>query len=141
MATARPALSPAEWKVMQIVWRLSSGAARDIYQVAEDEHGMAPSSVKTLLRRLADKGHLKTKRVGNCFVYRPTRSRLSMLCAAADRLLEHARGEGAGRVLAHMIENSRMSSDELTELRALLDRHAPAETDDDDRGDGDGDQR
>ena len=129
MPKRKQTLSPAEWNVMQIVWRLSSGAARDIYQAAGDEHGMAASNVKTVLRRLVEKGHLETTTVGNCYVYSPTRSRLSTLCSDADRLLEHSRAEGAGRVLAYMIEKSGMSPDELDELRELLDRHGSDEVD------------
>ena len=49
-----PALTPAEWKIMHIVWQLQRCAARDVSERAAAEHGMAPSTVKTYLRRLVD---------------------------------------------------------------------------------------
>ena len=49
-------LTPAEWKVMKIVWQLGSGAARDIYQIAGEQHDWAPTTVKKFLSRLVDKG-------------------------------------------------------------------------------------
>ena len=120
MPKRKQTLSPAEWNVMQIVWRLSSGAARDIYQAAGDEHGMAASNVKTVLRRLVEKGHLETTTVGNCYVYSPTRSRLSTLCSDADRLLEHSRAEGAGRVLAKDLVRTRQHISKFHMMRSNL---------------------
>ena len=60
-------LSPAEWKVMKIVWDLQKGMAREVYTIAGREHGWTPTTVKTLLKRLVDKGYLLTSQVGNGF--------------------------------------------------------------------------
>ena len=124
MARREPVpLSPAEWKVMKIVWRRGGCAARDAYEEAGEEYGWATSTVKTILRRLTVKGYVKTKRVGNSFLYRPARPALKSLLTAADTLLENALDGTAGPVLLHMVKKSRLSSEELAQLRALLDRH------------------
>jgi predicted transcriptional regulator len=120
-------LTTAEWKVMRAVWEHGDCAARDVYQTCGDRHGMAVSTVKTHLRRLVDKGYLATTQVGNSFLYRATRPPLKSLLAAADRLLENALDGTAGPLLAYMVQKSRISADELAELRALLDRHAGGE--------------
>ena len=83
------AMSPAEWKVMRIVWRLEPCAARDVVAAAREAHGWSPSTVKTLLRRLVDKRQLKTRRIGNSFLYRPSKPPLGSLLRAADKLLEN----------------------------------------------------
>ena len=62
-------LTPAEWKIMKIVWQQGQGAARDVYQVAGAKYEWAPSTVKTILRRLVEKGYLKTSQVGNSFLH------------------------------------------------------------------------
>jgi BlaI family penicillinase repressor len=113
-------LSRSEWKVMKIVWEQESCAARDIYQEAGREHGWAPSTVKTILRRLVSKGYLATTRVGNSFLYRPARSALKTLTGAADALLENAMEGTVGPLLAHMVKNSNLSAGELAELWAML---------------------
>jgi len=51
-------LTVAEWKVMKIVWRQKSCSAREVYEEAGKAHGWAPSTTKTLLRRLIEKRHL-----------------------------------------------------------------------------------
>ena len=116
-------LSAAEWKVMNSVWRRKSCAARDVCQDARREHGWSASTVKTLLRRLVEKGYLQTTQVGNSFLYRPARPALSALRRAADALLQNALDGTVGPLLAHMVKTSRLSADEVAELRALLDKH------------------
>lgn len=117
----REQLTPGEWKVMKIIWRQKACAARDVCDEACQAHGWAISTVKTVLRRLVEKGHLTTQQVGNSFLYRPSRPALRSLRAAADALLDNALEGTTGPLLAHMIRKSRLSPEELDELRALLD--------------------
>ena len=124
---ARKDLSPAEWKVMKIVWEQNEGAARDIYSVAGERYGWAVATVKTLLRRLVDKGYLHTKRVGNSYLYRPSRSAAATLSAAAETLLGYAVDGAVGPVLMTMVKKGRLSPSEIAELRRLLDEMAPEE--------------
>jgi predicted transcriptional regulator len=114
-------LSAAEWKVMKIVWDLQKGMAREVYTIAGTEYGWAPATVKTLLKRLVDKGYLSTTEVGNGFVYRPAQPAFAILRKAADTLLEHATHSATGPLLAHMVESSPLSKDDLDALQKLID--------------------
>src|SRR5687768_3066278 len=96
-------LTPNEWKVMQIVWRLKSCAAREVYSAAGEEFGWAPTTVKTYLSLLVEKGHLTTTRVGNSFLYKPKNSLLKSLRQAADSLMEKTLSGTGGPLLAYMI--------------------------------------
>jgi predicted transcriptional regulator len=125
--TSQESLTAAEWKVMKLVWKRRECAARDVYQDAGREHGWAPSTTKTLLRRLVEKGCLTTKAVGNCFLYRPSHAALPSLLGAADALMEQVLEGTTGQVLSHMVKNSKLSARELIELRAALDSHRPVE--------------
>ncbi len=120
-------LTPAEWNVMKIIWQQGQGAARDVYQVAGKKYGWAPSTVKTILRRLVEKEYLKTSQIGNSFLYRPARPVLKSLCGAADVLLDHALDGTVGPLLAYMVKKSRLSPEELHELRGLIEELAPEE--------------
>ncbi len=114
-------LSAAEWKVMKIVWDLQKGMAREVYTVAGEQYGWAPPTVKTLLKRLVDKGYLSTTEVGNGFVYRPAQSALSILRHAADTLLEYTTRAATGPLLAHMVESSPLGEDDLDALQRLIE--------------------
>ncbi|MEO0479022.1 MAG: BlaI/MecI/CopY family transcriptional regulator [Planctomycetota bacterium] len=112
----------AEWKALKIVFELGSCAARDVAEQAEAAHGWSQSTVKTLLRRLVDKGHLKTRRVGTSFLYRPSRSIHRALRDSADQLLEQATDGAMGPLLQYLVRQSPLSRDELDELQALIDQ-------------------
>jgi predicted transcriptional regulator len=114
-------LSRAEWKVMKVVWELRKAMAREVYTIAGREHSWTPATVKTILKRLVDKGYVSTTPVGNGFVYRPARSALSTLQSAADALMTNAVEGVTGPLLAHMVERSSLSEDDLESLQKLID--------------------
>lgn len=116
-------LTQAEWKIMRIVWRHKSCGARDVYQEAGERCGWAISTVKTLLHRLVEKGHLKASKVGNSFVYRPSQPALKSLLTAADNLLENALTGMAGPLLMHLVKKSDLSAEDVARLRDLLKSH------------------
>ena len=120
-------LTAAEWKVMRIVWRRKECAARDVYEEAGRAHGWAPTTAKTVLRRLVDKGYLTTKRVGNSFLYRPARSAQKSLYDAADGLLANALEGTSGLLISYLVKRSKLSAEELDRLRSLLEELGPDE--------------
>jgi predicted transcriptional regulator len=122
-------LTVAEWKVMKIVWPLKSCSARDVYEEAQQVHGWAPSTTKTLLRRLVEKGHLTVTPVGTSYLYRPTRPAWRSIAGAADALLDVTLEGLGGKLLAYMVKKSRLSHDDVAQLRRLLDDHAAADGD------------
>jgi len=117
-------MSPAEWKVMKIVWELKACAIGDVLAIAQDTQGWQRSTVKTILRRLIDKGYVNATRVGNSFLYRPSRSPLKSLLHAIDTVLENALEGTSGPILAHLIKKCDLSVEEVQYLRALLAEHA-----------------
>ena len=113
-------LTPAEWKVMKIIWRRRECAARDVCEEAAGQFSWAPTTTKTVLRRLVDKRYLVAIRVGNSFLYRPARSHLKTMLSAADLLLEHLLEGATGPVLAHLVQKSNLTPEELEKLTALI---------------------
>lgn len=111
----------AEWKVLRALWDAGPSSSRDIIAVLESSEGWSSSTVKTLLRRLVEKRYLRTKRVGNSFLYSAARSPLRSLRSAGEELLARASGGTVGPLLAHLVRKSRLSDEEIATLRALLD--------------------
>jgi BlaI family transcriptional regulator, penicillinase repressor len=117
----RKDLSKAEWKVMKIVWELRKAMAREVYTIAGEQHSWTPATVKTILKRLVDKGYVSTTPVGNGFVYRPAQPALATLQSAADTLLTNAIEGATGPLLVHMVERMSLSEDDLDSLQKLID--------------------
>ena len=82
----------------------------------------AASTVKTILRRLVEKGFLTYTQVGNSYLYRPARQPLKSLLSAADSLLANALDGTVGPLLAYMVKRSKLSPEELSQLRELLEQ-------------------
>ena len=68
-----PALSRRERQIMDVLHRRGRATAAEITGALDD----APtnSTVRTLLRILADKGHVRFERDGKTYVYRPAEDR------------------------------------------------------------------
>ncbi len=118
---AVPELSPAEWDVMKVLWRLGEGAARDIFAELSGETGWAMNTLKTLLARLVAKGALDYVQVGNSYLYRPAVTREEATRIEADSFLERVADGEAGPVIVSFLRGASLSPGEVDELRRLLD--------------------
>ncbi len=95
--------------------------ARNLHDRRRADTPGHPATVKTLLKRLVDKGYVSTTPVGNGFVYRPAQTALSTLQSAADTLLTNAVEGVTGPLLAHMVERMSLNEDDLDSLQKLID--------------------
>jgi predicted transcriptional regulator len=114
--------TPSEWKILRAVSDLGPCAASDVVERLGGREDWSVSTVKTLLRRLTDKGLLRTKRVGNSFLYSPTRTAAQALRRAGETLLGWASERTVGPLLQHLVQQSDLSPDDLDALRDLIDR-------------------
>ena len=113
--------TPAEWQVLSLVWKAGPLPTRQIIAALQEQTDWSTSTIKTLLRRLVDKGHLSTRAAGNSFVYSARKSPQSALRRAGETLLGHANEATVAPLLAHLVKKSGLNRDELAELRELID--------------------
>ncbi|MFA9492355.1 CopY/TcrY family copper transport repressor [Streptococcus sp. E17BB] len=64
-------LSASEWQVMRVVWAQGALPSSAIITSLQDKFNWSPSTIKTLLGRLVDKGALQTERHGRQYIYSP----------------------------------------------------------------------
>lgn len=116
-------MSPAELKVMKIVWQLKECAARDVYQITQKKFGWAPDTAKTVLRRLVKKGHLKTRQIGNSFLYIPISSMVPTLAEATEELLDSTQEGTTASLMLHLVKKGKLTQQDVKELYDLLKQH------------------
>ena len=114
-------LTNAEWKVMRIVWEERKAMTREIYTIAAERYGWSPATVKTLLRRIIDKGYIHVTQIGNGFLYRPARSSLQVVKKAVESLLDHA-VDGTGPLLVQLVEKATLNDDDLNSLQQMIEQ-------------------
>ncbi|MFO1076781.1 MAG: BlaI/MecI/CopY family transcriptional regulator [Planctomycetota bacterium] len=111
----------AEWRILKIVFEHGDCAAREVVVAAGKRHGWSASTIKTLLRRLVDKGQLRTRAVGNSLLYRPSLTVHRALQESADALLERSVDGAMGPLLQYLVRKSRLSAGDLDELHKLIE--------------------
>ena len=115
-------LSRRERQIMDIVYAQGRASATEVVDRLAD----APSrtAVRTMLRILEEKGHLKHDKRGREYVYRPTRLRRRAGQSAMRRVVDtFFEGSLEAAVSAHLADpNAELSQKELDRLAQLVRR-------------------
>jgi len=115
-------LSRRERQIMGIVYARGQASATEVLSGLPDPP--TRTAVRTLLRILEDKGHLKHTKRGREFLYRPTRPRTRAGRSALRRVLQtFFDGSLETAVAVHLSDpQSALSAEELERLADLVRR-------------------
>ena len=115
-------LSRRERQIMDIIYRRGRASVADVRQDMIDPSSY--SAVRTLIRILEAKGHLKHVKESSRYIYLPTRSR-AQASRSAFRRLVHTFFEGSsGKAIAALLASSdtKLSEEELGHLTELIEK-------------------
>src|SRR3954464_6551127 len=118
---AEVTISDAEWQVMNVVWDSQPLTSQDVVAPLALQAEWAPATVKTMLHRLVKKGVLTYELDGNRYVYRSRVRRASCVKQAGRSFLERVFGGESASLLAHFLRSSKLSAEEISQLREMLD--------------------
>lgn len=118
---ATPRISSAEWEVMRVIWSRGESAAADVAEAIGPRHGWADRTVKTMLSRLASKGALTYRRDGKRYLYRAKVTQSQCIRAASRSFLKRIFAGDAVSAMAHFVENTRLSDEQIDRLKRLLE--------------------
>ena len=118
----RPGLSKAELEVARLVWELKSATVRQVHEAFPPEREIDFATVQTYLRRLETKGYLKGRMEGRTRVYAPRVQPRTVIRETIDDLVDRLFGGEALPLVRHLIEDRGISTDDLAQLRQLIDR-------------------
>ena len=115
-------LPDTELEVMQAVWACRPPVSRaEINAILRDVHPMAPTTLLTLLSRLAEKGFIRVEKSGRSAQYYPLVSREAYLADQSSRFIHKLCG-GSLSDFASALCSSGLTREEIEELRQLLER-------------------
>ena len=118
-----PKISDTEWEIMRIIWAQHPITAADIIaRLTDSDPSWHPKTARTLLARLVEKKALDYEERGRAYVYEPRVTESECVAAASGSFVERVFGGSLTPMLAHFIEQKRLTREELDELRALLDQ-------------------
>ena len=113
----RKPLSPLEQSVMDYVWAHPGCTAESCREaLAATEKALKESTVRTLLRRLEDKGYVTHSTEGRTYLYRAAEGRQNVAAEAVRGILDRFCGGSVEQLLVGMVDNDVVDPDELAEL-------------------------
>lgn len=106
---------------MEVVYARGRATVAEVLEAIESPPSY--SSVRTLMRILEDKGHLRHRQQGTRYVYSATRPRRQAARSALRRLLDTFFDGSAERAVATLLDvaDKDLSDEELARLAALID--------------------
>lgn len=115
------ALSRRERQIMDILYRLGRATANEVMAELSGEPNY--STVRTQLRVLETKGHVRHEEHGLRYVYMPTVPRHSVRQSALKHLIETFFDGSAEKMMSTLLgaEGSKLSDEELDRLAKLID--------------------
>jgi predicted transcriptional regulator len=124
MAKAKgpPDMTPAEFNVMKVLWRLGNASVSEVRSELLENYGsdLAYTTVMTLLGRLASKGALRVDRSKQPYVYRPAFRRDSVIRYRLKRFVETVFDGRADSLVLHLLEQEDLSADDLRRIEQKL---------------------
>ncbi|MCC9606306.1 BlaI/MecI/CopY family transcriptional regulator [Blastopirellula sp. JC732] len=122
-ASKLPALSDAQWEIMNLIWDRESCTVSDIWKILNQRRGVSRNTVQTLIVRLEEKGWLSHREEESSFVYVPTVSREESQQATVARFIQTVfDGSPEGLVLT-LLQDKTVSKSEAERIRKLLKSH------------------
>ena len=115
-------LSRREREIMDILYRNGALSANDVVARLKDQP--SNSAVRTILRILETKGHVKREEDGMRYLYMPTVSREKARRSALDHLLATFFDDSPETVVSTLLDGkaSKLSTEQLDTLADLIER-------------------
>lgn len=116
------ALTRRERHIMDILFRLGRASAEEVMR--ELSGNTSYSTVRTQLRVLEQKGHVRHEEVGRRFVYMPVVRRHTVRKSALRHLVDTFFDGSVEKVVAALVgaEGARVSDDELKRILDIVER-------------------
>ena len=120
MLTRKPVLTAQELAIMKVIWRSGTSTVRDVYEALLADRKIAYTTVMTMMNILEQKGYLKKSQKDRAFTYQATRPQKQVIRGMVREFVDRVFNGSAEPLLLHLLEDKRVSEQDLDEIRSLL---------------------
>lgn len=115
----------AELRILKVLWLESPKTVDEVRRIlASEDHELAHSSVITLMNIMVRKGYLKREKRGRAFEFTPLIESQDVGRNFLGDLVERVFDGSAHSVMLELLESHEIDSDEIKEIRKLINRIA-----------------
>ena len=122
-ARLKAPLTELENEVMQVVWNKGPCPVEAVHQVVSRKRNLKETSVRTILRRLEQKGYLRHEEKGRAYVYRATETARSLAARAVRQIIDRLCKGSVEELVSGMVEARVLSKDEMERLEGFVRGH------------------
>jgi predicted transcriptional regulator len=115
-AKRRRPLAPLEQVVMDFVWEHPGCTAETCREGLAPRRMLKDSTIRTVLRKLEEKGYVTHDVVGRTFVYRAVETPRNVAVEAAQRLIDQFCGGSVEDFLVGLVDNEVLEPKQLRRL-------------------------
>ena len=113
-------LGDLQLAIMGVLWTRGEASAGEVHAALADERGLALTTIKTMLRKMEEKGIVAHRAEGRTFVYHASIAESEVQKGMVGYVVQRMfAGDGAALV-NHLIEAGDIDAAELDELRVRL---------------------
>src|SRR5579871_903743 len=120
MTNPKPArlknLGDVEQAVMDFIWTNASTTAEACREALSSTRPMKDSTIRTVLRRLEEKGYLRHEIEGRTFIYKPSDQRQNVAVRAVKNIIDRFCGGSAEALVLGMVDNAVLDRKQLERL-------------------------
>ena len=109
-------LTPLEQLIMDYVWAHPDCTAETCREGVAAQRTLKDSTIRTILRKLEEKGYVNHKVEGRTFVYRSVDSKRNVAVGAAKQLIDRFCGGSVEELLVGLVDNQLLEPKQLQRL-------------------------
>jgi predicted transcriptional regulator len=114
-------LTKREMDIMSVLWELGEATVNEVRDRVDPN--LAYTGISSMIRTLETKGYVSHRRgEGKTHIYFPVIEREAAGESALGRVLDKIYGGSPIKLLAHLVDQHRLSDKELARMRELLKR-------------------
>ena len=113
-------MTNSEWDVMTVVWQRAAVPASTVFEELLATHNWSLATVRTLLRRLVNKGAVAQQFDGRRHIYSPQVSMEACVHRESESFWDRVLGRAPSSALIHLVKKADLSKGDIAELRRIL---------------------
>jgi predicted transcriptional regulator len=122
-ADVKSPLTDLENEVMQAVWDAGPSSVEAVHLVVSRKRKLKETSVRTILRRLEQKGYLRHEEDGRAYIYRAAETARSLAGRAVRQIIDRLCKGSVEELVSGMVEAKVLSKGEMDRLEEFVRGH------------------
>ena len=119
-ARVRSPLTDLENAVMRVVWDSEPCSVEAVFEVVSRDRDLKETTIRTLLRRLEQKGYLQHETEGRAYVYRATERPRSLAARAVRQIIDRFCQGSVEELVSGMVDAKMLSKSEMSRLEKFV---------------------